>query len=313
MAPRVALFLPEPSNPYQQAMAAEAVNAANAVGLDLIDVAFADESDGANQLTEQVRQIYAVIAAPKAERPDAILIMPVQEAALRSLMEKALEAGIGVIFLNRTTSDVAELRVKFPGVPTCFVTPDQVEAGRIQARQLGSLLPSGGNVMYVQGRASNTSAQQRAAGFREGIAGTRLEIATAIEANWSSEMTRIIVGKWLGMMLPSGYKVDAVACQSDVIAVGALKALRTLAVEHGRPDLTRLPVAGLDGVAMVGRRLVDEGKLAATVSLPTTTGRGVELLAQWYRDRKPLPTRVVLPPSPYPAEGALRRARIAEA
>jgi ABC-type sugar transport system substrate-binding protein len=301
MRPRLALFLPEPSSAYQQAMAAEAVTTSNRLGLDLIDLSFAEASEGTNQLTDQVRQIYGIISAPEGERPDAILIMPVQEAALHAIVEKALASGIGVVFINRTTSDIGILRQSFPGIPASFVTPDQVEAGRIQARQLAALLPRGGNVMYVQGRASNTSAQGRAAGFHEGMATTNLQIATALEANWSTDMAKSSVARWLRMMLPSGYRVDAVACQSDVMAVGALHALRGLAADMGR-ELDRVPVLGVDGVETVGRRLVDEGKLVATVTMPTTTGRAIELLAAWFRDRQPLPPRVVLPPTPYPPE-----------
>jgi len=56
----------------------------------------------------------------------------------------------------------------------------------------------------------------------------------------------------------------------------------------------------------VGKRMVDEGALAATVTMPTTAGRAIELLAGWYKSRTPIPPKVVLPATPYPDEAELR-------
>jgi ABC-type sugar transport system substrate-binding protein len=301
--PRIALFLPEPSNPYQQSLASQAVATSQRLGVELMPVFFAEAGD----LTEQVRQIYRVISAPERDRPDAIMTMPVQESALHSITEKVLGLGIGVVFLNRTASDLRALRQGFPGIPVGFVTPDQAEAGRIQARQVGAVLPGGGNVICVQGRASNTSAQGRLAGFREGIGAAKLEIATTLEGGWKTETASAVVGKWLRTMLPTGYRIDAVACQSDLMAAGVLQALQELAGELKRPELSCIPVFGMDGVENIGRRLVDEAKLAATVVMPLTTEKAVQLVSAWYRDREPMPLRVVLAPSAYPRESAMVR------
>jgi ABC-type sugar transport system substrate-binding protein len=307
MSVRVALFLPEPKNPYQQSMAAEAGLACARVGFELLDTSFAESSGGGGDVTAgQVRQIYAAVHAPEDRRPHAILVMPVQEAALNGLMETAVEAGIGVMFLNRAC-DVAALRAKSADAPVGFVTPDHRGAGHIQGRQVSTLLGGAGNVMYVRGRASNASAQERGAGFHEAIAGSRIEIATSLEGNWSGDMARACVEKWLRLMLPSGYIVHAVASQSDLMAVGILQALRTLSTELGIPAIAKVPVFGLDGVESVGKRLVDEGALAATVSMPTTAGRAIELLAEWHQGRRPFPPKVVLPASPYPAVSAVTR------
>lgn len=304
MSQRVALFLPEPKNPYQQSMAADASDTCSRVGLVLAATSYA-ESSGGDQTTGQVRQIYAAVHAPEGERPDAIMIMPVQEAALHGLMESAVESGIGVMFLNRA-GDVSALRQKSHDVPVGFVSPDHVGAGRIQGRQVGALLGGVGNVMYIRGRASNASAQERGAGFLEAIAETQIEIATTLEGNWSGDMARSTAEKWLRMMLPSGYPVHAIASQSDLMSVGILQALRSLSVDLDRPAVAKIPVFGLDGVDIVGKRMVDEGALAATVTMPTTAGRAIELLAGWYKSRTPIPPKVVLPATPYPDEAELR-------
>jgi len=219
-------------------------------------------------------------------------------------METAVESGIGVMFLNRA-GEVAALREKARQAPVGFVTPDHHGAGRIQGRQVAALLGGMGNVMYVRGRASNASAQERGAGFHEAIAETRIEIATNLEGNWSADVARSYVEKWLRMMLPSSYVVHAIASQSDLMAVGILQALRALSADMNTPAIANIPVFGLDGVDSVGKRMVDEGSLAATVTMPTTAGKAIELLAGWHEGRKVFPAKVVLPATAYPVESAL--------
>ena len=299
---RVALFLPEPKNPYQQDMAADAAAACERFGFALMSTFFA-ESSGGDVTTGQVRQIYAAVHAPAESRPDALLVMPVQEAALNGLMETAVESGMGVMFLNRAC-DVAALRGKAHRAPVGFVTPDHRGAGQIQGRQVAARLGGAGNVMYVRGRASNASAQERGAGFQDAIGQTRIEIATSLEGNWSGDVARSYVEKWLRTMLPTSYAVHAIASQSDLMAVGILQALRALSAEMNAPAVARIPVFGLDGVASVGKRMVDEGALTATVTMPVTAGHAIELLAGWHQGRKAFPAKVVLPAAPYPADSA---------
>jgi ABC-type sugar transport system substrate-binding protein len=311
MPPRMALFLPEPQNPYQQAMAAEAEAACRRHGFVLATTAFA-ESAGGDLAHGQVRQIHAAVHAPAGARPDAILVMPVQEAALRGLMETAVASGIGVLFLNRA-GDVTALREQARNVPVGFVTPDHRDAGRLQGRQVAAWLGGAGNVMYVRGRASNASAEERAAGFHAAVAESRLQIATTLEGNWNADVARSYVEKWLRTMLPARYKVDAIASQSDLMASGILEGLRALAAEMKRPDIAAIPVFGLDGVESVGRRMVDEGALAATVILPPTVGKALDLLAGRYAGRTVFPPKVVLPAAPYPPDSVALRGTKASA
>ena len=62
-----------------------------------------------------------------------------------------------------------------------------------------------------------------------------------------------------------------------------------------------MPVLGCDGLEDVGKRLVDTGRLKATIVFPITAGTAIDLLAGWYRGGTAFPAEVVLAPRPYPA------------
>jgi ABC-type sugar transport system substrate-binding protein len=108
-------------------------------------------------------------------------------------------------------------------------------------------------------------------------------------------------------MVPAKLRVDAVVCQSDFMATGALEALRVTAEKLGNPHVRSLPVLGCDGLTSGGRKLVDDGRLAATVIVPTTSDKAVDLVVAAYRNAAALPVEVSLESKPYPDDAALLR------
>jgi ABC-type sugar transport system substrate-binding protein len=297
----IRLFLPDADNPYQQLQANVAMETAARLGASVeVDYAQGDFS-------LQVRQIF------KATRhdgplPDVVMVMPVQESALKSLSETTVGLNIGWVYLNRCAGNVPALRRVNPKVPSCLVTPDQKEIGRVHARQLRQVFPEGAHILYLQGRVTTSSSEARAAGLREGLAepGPRIEIVSTIDGNWTATDARSSLTRWLHLMLPARLRIDAVVCQSDFMALGALEALRTMGETRGDGTLAGMPVIGCDGLATVGKRLVDEGRLTATVLVPTSADRAVESLVSFFRYGSTLPEEIRLTPHAYPDEGVLR-------
>jgi ABC-type sugar transport system substrate-binding protein len=184
--------------------------------------------------------------------------------------------------------------------------PDQREIGAIQARQLRALLPRGGNVVYVQGQAASSPAQGRLAGLTAGLEGSGITIAGVLDGNWTSEDAEKVSGDWLALMLRAGRQsFDLIACQSDEMAMGVKKALATVAEALHRPEAARIPVTGVDGNPEVGRRLVDEGALAATIVVPSTGAPAVDRLLKAIATRHMPPAELILHVKSYPDEAAL--------
>ena len=75
-------------------------------------------------------------------------------------------------------------------------------------------------------------------------------------------------------------RFDAVACHNDLLAQGARRALADVAADLGKPELTTVPIVGCDGTPSVGQAMVKRGEMAATVVLPRSSGRAVEIVAR---------------------------------
>jgi ribose transport system substrate-binding protein len=300
--PYVRLFLPDGDNPYQLLQGENAATSADRLGFTL-DVDFAE-----GDYTRQVRQIVQA-TRQEIERPDVVVVMPVQESALRSLSEDTVRGGCGWVYLNRSAGNVSTLRRLNPKVPTGYITPDQEEIGRVQARIVRALLPGGtAHILYLRGRATTSSAQQRHAGFIEGVdgPGTRIEMAGTLDGNWTAKDAEAALARWLQLAVPGRIRVDAVVCQSDFMATGVLSALQAAAERFNNPALKSLPVVGCDGMTSVGKRLVDQGRLAATVVVPSTADKALAAIVG-HRNGTVMPEEILLVPRAYPDESALQR------
>ena len=290
---KLSLFLPDPGNDFVKALAADAEEGARRQGFTL------QVQSSQNQAVEQIQQIFAALRAEPAERPDAILVMPIHDQSLERVARTALGAGIGWVCLHRATGDLDALRREFPQVPLTLVGPEQEEIGRIQGRQLLAMFPQGCRLLYVHGRSDNQSTRQRAAGLREVIKGSSIEMGEEIDGNWSATDAERAVGRWLRLLI-AHTQVDVVVCQNDAMAIGSRNALRDAARDLNRPALTEIPVIGCDGLPDVGRKRVDDGDLAATIVLPMPASPAIDALAASLRTGEMPPPQIRLRPRAYP-------------
>jgi hypothetical protein len=83
------------------------------------------------------------------------------------------------------------------------------------------------------------------------------------------------------------------------------KALATVAEKLQRPEAAGILVTGVDGHPEVGRKLVDEGALAATIVVPSTGAPVVDLLLKAIATRQMPPAETILHVSSYPDAASL--------
>jgi ribose transport system substrate-binding protein len=283
---------------FQRFQAEDARSAAARQGFDL-EVVFAD-----NSAILQIQQLYKAIHRPAGQRVKAIVVETVVGEGLERVARAAAQAGIGWILINRRVSYLEELRRAHPALPIATVGTDQIEIGRIQARQFRVLVPAEqGAVLYVQGPADTSAARERLAGVQQGLAGSAIELRV-LDGDWTEESGGRAVERWLRLRTSEGVRPALVGCQNDTMAVGAKKALEA---SKTRPDLAQLPLTGCDGLVEGGRRLVDQRQLAATVVTPSNTGPAIDLLARFLSTQQPPPAELQLSPASYPEIEELAR------
>lgn len=293
----VVVSLTTDSEEFQLSQAAAAEEAARRLGLPC-EVLFADRN-----AVLQIHQLFQRIHQPEEQRPFAFLVEPVKDEGLERLCRNAVAAGIGWLPLNHSGAYLADLRRQHPTLPICGVFTDQVEAGRIQGRQMRALLPRGGMVLYVHGPAESL-VEQRRRGTEEEVAGTGIRLRE-LSGSWSEASGEKAVLAWARLKTAAREDVGLLACQNDLMATGGRKALLA-----ARPELAGIPVLGMDGLPSGGQQLVAREQLTATVVMPTNADRAMEVVAQWLRSGRQPPEDVrqlaescppleqLVPPSP---------------
>ncbi len=286
----VILSLTNKDSDYQIAEAKAAQETARKHGFDL-RILFA-EGDAINQS----QQLLALIQSEKTLRPDAILLEPVGTGMV-NVARAAVRAGMGWVVLNREVDYMHELRAEATR-PVFTVTTNHVETGRILGRQLNSLLPDGGTVLYLQGPASSEAAKQRAAGMKE-ITRSDIQLR-ALNGHWLEKTAYEAVTTWLKLPTSRDIRIDVVAAQNDFMAMGARRAFTHLIDVYHRNDWGQIHYLGCDGLQGFGYKWAQEGQLSATIVCPTLSDLAIEMFAKASLEGT-VPSAVTLTrPHPFP-------------
>src|SRR5437660_1113927 len=203
---RFLVSLTTDDNDYQIEQAQSAEEAARKFGVEL-RVIYAD-----NDAITQSTQLLKAIQAEEAHRPDAIIFEPVGGTALPQVARAAASSGIGWAVLNRDASYIPELR-KSSSAPVFVLTSDHLEIGRIQGRQIATLVPRGGSILCIQGPAENSAAKDRTAGRQETKPAN--VHPTLLRGQWTEESSQKAVRSWLKLTTSRKAAMDLIAAQDD--------------------------------------------------------------------------------------------------
>jgi ribose transport system substrate-binding protein len=223
---------------------------------------------------DHAEQQIALLRAVVAERPDAILFAPADDAALAGPVAEALASGIPLIgFVNRMA-----------GAFTSFVGADDAAMGRTIAGVLIAALGGTGDVVLIEGPASAPTSRDRGRGFRAAIAaapGIRL-LGTAPGQYLRGPGAAAMAG-----LLAAHPRIDGVICTNDLMALGALDALAAI----GRTAL----VVGNNGT-IEAAQAVGEGRLLATMDYDGfKMGAVAAMAALRHLAGRPVPREILLP------------------
>jgi ribose transport system substrate-binding protein len=183
-------------------------------------------------------------------------------------------------------------------VPVFSISSDHEEVGQIQGKQFAAMLPQGGSILYIEGPANSSAAQERTAGMNR-TKPANIQVKT-MRANWTEQSAHRAVSSWLRLRTSLETRIDLVAAQDDSMAAGARKAFAEIA-ESERERWLKIPFAGCDGLPNTGQAWIRNGLLAATIYIRPNTDLALEMLTEAIRTGTQPPERTLTAPESVPS------------
>lgn len=213
---------------------------------------------------------------------DLLIVSPKEAAPLTQPVAAAFDQGIPVIVLDR-----AVLGDKY----TMFIGADNKKIGKAAGEYINKLLGGQGKVVELKGLMTSTPGQERHAGFREGIAGSNIEIIFEADMHWLEPDAR----KEMESALARFPEIDLVFSHNDPGAHGAWLAAKAAGRE------TQMKFVGIDGLPQEGQAYVKQGILDATFEYPTGGKEAIDYALQ-ILDGKEVPKQLTLKSKVYTKE-----------
>jgi ribose transport system substrate-binding protein len=260
-------------NDYQQEQASAAEKAARRLGVDLKII------HANNDAVTQSQQLLHYIQGAAASRPDAIVFEPAGGTGFPQVARAAVAADIGWVVLNYDADYLKQLR-QGCHVPVFSISSNHEEVGKIQGKQFEALLPQGGSILYIEGPANSSAAQERTAGMNL-TKPANIQVKT-MRANWTEESAYRAVSSWLRLRTSQNTVIDLVGAQDDSMAAGARKAFAEIA-RGERERWLKIPFTGCDGLPKTGQSWVRSSLLAATIFIRPNTDLALEMLTEAIR------------------------------
>lgn len=199
--------------------------------------------DAEGDINKQLEQAEAM----KTLGVDAVILNAVDVEGSAPIVDMFIDAGIPVIECNTLTNNSDKA--------TCYVGSDDVDAGKIQAEFLKTVLPEAAKVCYMMGPIGVSPQIYRKQGIEENLFnGSKIEVLQEQTANWKRAEALALAENWL----TTYQDLDAIICQNDDMAMGALEAVEAA----GRKD--KVIVIGIDAIEDA-KQAVKDGRLDCTV------------------------------------------------
>ncbi|MBN2311856.1 MAG: substrate-binding domain-containing protein [Candidatus Hydrogenedentes bacterium] len=188
---------------------------------------------------------------------DVLIISPKEAQPLTPPVEKAYQAGIPVIVLDRRV---------IGDQYTCFIGADNKKIGRAAGEWIVRALGGKGNVVELKGLMTSTPGQDRNSGFRAGIAGSEINVIFEADMKWLEPDAR----KEMESALARFDDIDLVYGHNDPAAHGAYLAARAAGREAD------ILFVGIDALVHEGQAYVKQGILDACFEYPTGGKEAIE-------------------------------------
>lgn len=198
--------------------------------------------DAGGDAAKKLQQVETFIS----QKVDAIIMQPQEQEACSPAIDKAKAAGIPIINCNSLT--ITE--------PDAYVGSNDSESAEIAMTYIAKQLGGKGNVLMMHGHPGQTAEVKRTEGAMDILAqNPDMTLLDEQTADWDRAEAMTLMENWIQAY---GDQINAVFCQNDEMALGALNAL----VQAGKKD--NVLVVGVDAIDDA-LQSVKDGKMDATV------------------------------------------------
>ena len=193
-------------------------------------------TDAGSSAEQQIADVENLIS----QGADALIILAQDGTAIKPAVQAALDQGIPVVAYDRLIEDPGAL----------YITFDNVEVGRMQARVIFELVPEG-NYVFIKGNQADANADFLRGGQQEILqaaidAGDIVNVGESYTDNWDPAVAQTNMEQFLTQ---NNNEVDAVVASNDGMAGGVVAALAAQGLDG------IVPVSGQDGDAAALNRV----------------------------------------------------------
>lgn len=214
-------------------------------GQELSDKCTVTVFDAEGDMNKQIQQAEDAIT----QRFDAIVLIAVDYDGSAPIIDMAEKAGIVLVGDNTTTNNISKVT---------YVGSDDVDAGKIQGEYLKTRLKPGARVCYMMGPIGVSPQIFRKQGIEEGLLNDKsmnIQVLEEQTANWRRDTAMSLAEDWLTKY---SNNIDAIICQNDDMAMGALEAAEAKGVKD------KVVIIGVDAISDA-LKAIKAGRLDATV------------------------------------------------
>jgi ribose transport system substrate-binding protein len=267
-AETIAVFTKSQNSPIFAALRAGAAVAAKNLGVQVVHYV----PSTPDSVLDQIKMIDDAIK----DKPDAIVLVPINFAALSGAVDKINAAHIPLVNVNERLTG---------GSVVGYVGTDDVALARETGRYLIAALGGKGNVVILDGPDGNLTAQGRARGFRDLIKDYQdVKLLAGKSANYSRSQAKQVTADFV-RAYP---QIDGVLAANDPMAIGSADALKAA----GRKSL----VVGINA-SREAMELIKSGEIAGSGDYDAFVQGclGVEMAVRHLR-KEATPAEVMLKP-----------------
>jgi ribose transport system substrate-binding protein len=228
-------------------------------------------TDGANDNAKQADQISTFIT----QKVDVIIVNPTDSDAVVSSVQKANQAKIPVIAVDRNSNG---------GTLASYIASNNVEAGKLGGQQLLKAVPANAKVAMLIGIPGASAARDRGKGFTDAVGDTSINTKGAkLVAQQVANFKRDEALNVMQNILTANPDLAGVFAQNDEMALGAVQAIKAkgltgkvLVVGVDGVDDAKAAIKAGDMLATVAQQPDVMGQLAVEAAIKLTKGQTVD-------------------------------------